>query len=203
MLYHRLTYEGIYYTAFKKINRELWAFHNMNNSKSTKLLKKQRFEQFLQQVSINFSADVLSSTYTEFSQRGDLIEGVEETINRFSEDIQLVIVSNGPSTPRVEKLHNSPIAGKLKFFSSETFDGKFEKPNPQFYRMVLSKYNISNKRILAVGDKLSTDILGANNAGLDSVWFPYRTTGKEDTSIAKPTYTIKRFSQLIEIVYVK
>jgi 2-haloacid dehalogenase len=195
-------YEDNFYAIFKKINRELWAYHNMNNSQSTKLLKMKRFEQFLQQVTLKFPVDILSSTYTEFSQRGDLIEGVEETINRFAKDIQLVIISNGPSTPRVEKLHNSRIAGKLKFFSSESFDGKFEKPNPQFYRMVLSKYNISNKRILAVGDKLATDILGANNAGLDSVWFPFRTKGHEDKSIAKPTYTIERFSELVEIVYV-
>jgi len=203
MLYHGLKYEDIYYSYFKKINRELWAYHNMNNSKSTKLLKMKRFEQFLQQVAINFPADILSSTYTEFSQKGDLIEGVEETINRLSEDIQLVIISNGPSTPRVEKLHNSPIAGKLKFYSSETFEGKFEKPNAEFYRAVLSRYNVPRNKVLVVGDKLSTDILGANNACLDSVWFPYRTEGNEDKSIAKPTYTIQRFPQLVDIVYLK
>ena len=34
MLYHGLIYEDNYYAIFKKINRELWAYHNINNSQN-------------------------------------------------------------------------------------------------------------------------------------------------------------------------
>lgn len=200
-LYYGLMYEERFYESFKKINRDLWQHHNKNNSESTRILKLKRFEQLLQQVEINFSVESLSNKYTELSQLGDLIEGVEETINRLSSDMQLVIVSNGPCTPRIEKLENSPIAGKFRFYSSETFEGKFEKPDPRFFREILKDYkNIPDDRILVVGDKLSTDILGANKAGLKSVWFKYRDHNENDIE-AIPDYEIERFKDLLDIVY--
>ena len=155
----------------------------------------------LKQLRIDFSAEQLSIKYTELSQTGDLIEGVEETIKRLSEDIQLVIISNGPCTPRIEKLANSSLAGKFKFYTSETFDGRFEKPNPDFFHEIFKNYrNVPNDRILVVGDKLSTDILGANRAGLKCVWFPYREH-KENCPEAKPDFKINKFKELLTIVY--
>jgi len=199
--YFGLNYKPDFYNIFKRINRNLWQHHNKNNASGNQILKLKRFQQLLLELKIDFHAEQLSVKYTELSQIGDLIEGVEETIKRLSEDIQLVIISNGPCTPRIEKLANSPIAGKFKFYTSETFDGRFEKPNPDFFREILKNYrNVLKERILVVGDKLSTDILGANKAGLKSVWFPYREH-EENCPEAKPDYTINKFNELLTIVY--
>jgi len=43
------------------------------------------------------------------------------------------------------------------------------KPNRYVFDMVLNTMRVANNRVLMVGDKLSTDIVGARNAGLASV----------------------------------
>lgn len=197
---HGLPYKERYYDTFKQINRELWKTYTKKDIKNIKFMKKQRFKQLLEQIKISCSAEALSDTYTKLSQKGDIIEGVEETINKLYENIQLIIISNGPITPRSEKLENSPIAGKLLFFSSETFDGKFEKPDPKFFQEIISKFDVPNERILMVGDKLESDILGANRTGIKSVWFNYKEQ-EENYPEAIPDFIINKFSDLIRIIY--
>lgn len=198
--YYELDYKSEYYEIFKEINRELWKFHNLNNAQSTKAMKKQRFELFFKKIDLCFSATEFSNTYTEKSQKGDLIDGVEEVINKLYDGVQLVIASNGPCTPRIEKLQNSSIAGKLRFYSSESFVESYKKPDPHFYYAILRDFRIDASKVLVVGDKLSTDILCANRAKLKSVLFKYRDHG-ESIEIAKPDYIINSFKQLLQIVY--
>jgi HAD superfamily hydrolase (TIGR01459 family) len=44
------------------------------------------------------------------------------------------------------------------------------KPDPAIYRMALERLGSVPARVLAIGDSLHTDIAGAANAGLDSLW---------------------------------
>lgn len=198
--YYSLDFKDEYYDIFKEINRELWKYHNTNNALSTAAMKIERFEKFLEKIHINFSADTLSITYTNYSQTGDIINGVEEVIRTLSKDCILVIASNGPCTPRVEKLRNSPIDGKLKFYSSESFEEHYSKPDSRFFDLILKNYKVSRDRILVVGDKLSTDILCANRSNLDSVLFLYRNHNEKNDE-AKPKFKINDFKELLKIVY--
>jgi HAD superfamily hydrolase (TIGR01459 family) len=52
------------------------------------------------------------------------------------------------------------IAGEVRYFG---------KPYSEIYERCLSLLSVDNKRILAIGDSLRTDIDGANRAGLDSL----------------------------------
>jgi ribonucleotide monophosphatase NagD (HAD superfamily) len=44
------------------------------------------------------------------------------------------------------------------------------KPNLAIYRMALDILGVPSGRVLAIGDSLHTDIAGAANAGIDSLW---------------------------------
>lgn len=44
------------------------------------------------------------------------------------------------------------------------------KPHPRIFNMVLDEWKIEPSRAAMIGDNLSADILGANNAGLFSIW---------------------------------
>jgi putative hydrolase of the HAD superfamily len=49
-----------------------------------------------------------------------------------------------------------------------------------------------------IGDRLETDILGAQNAGIDSCWFnPNREENKNDI---KPNYEIQKLSEILNII---
>jgi HAD superfamily hydrolase (TIGR01450 family) len=69
------------------------------------------------------------------------------------------------------------------------------KPEPPLYELSVSRLGVPKAGVLAIGDRLDTDILGAMNAGLDSLWV---LTGVDDlVSFARspgrpaPTYAAR------------
>jgi len=51
------------------------------------------------------------------------------------------------------------------------------KPEPPLYDLSVTRLGVAKARVLAIGDRLDTDILGAMTAGLDSLWV---LTGVDD-----------------------
>ncbi|HEU4329817.1 MAG TPA: HAD-IIA family hydrolase [Lapillicoccus sp.] len=51
------------------------------------------------------------------------------------------------------------------------------KPEPPLYNLAVTRLGVPKPQVLAIGDRLDTDILGAMNAGLDSLWV---LTGVDD-----------------------
>jgi HAD superfamily hydrolase (TIGR01450 family) len=51
------------------------------------------------------------------------------------------------------------------------------KPEPPLYDLSVTRLGVPKPQVLAIGDRLDTDILGAMNAGLDSLWV---LTGVDD-----------------------
>ena len=69
------------------------------------------------------------------------------------------------------------------------------KPEPPLYDLSVARLGVPKPMVLAIGDRLDTDILGAMNAGLDSLWV---LTGVDDlVSFARapgrpaPTYAAR------------
>ena len=82
-------------------------------------------------------------------------------------------------------------------FVSEKLDA--EKPSRKIFDAALRTLGVENKEhVLMVGDSLSSDIQGGENAGLDTCWFnPSRA---ENPGRVNPTYEIARLEELYEIV---
>lgn len=74
--------------------------------------------------------------------------------------IKLLIVSNNHA-PRVE-----PFAKALKL----DFVPEGAKPLPKGYNIAVKKFGLPKEKVCAVGDQIFTDILGANLAGIKSVF---------------------------------
>jgi 2-haloacid dehalogenase len=75
------------------------------------------------------------------------------------------------------------------------------KPRPEFFRRVLERLSVTDpSRVVMIGDGLGTDILGANRAGLDSIWF--NPQKKPLTGPAKPTWTAGGYDEVLNILEV-
>lgn len=74
---------------------------------------------------------------------------------------QLCILSNTRHPARLERL-----AGELGISFRR---GRF-KPSTHMYRLALEEFGVAAEEAVMIGDQLFTDILGANRAGVDSVW---------------------------------
>lgn len=73
------------------------------------------------------------------------------------------------------------------------------KPRPEFFQRVLEKLRIADPaQVVMVGDSLASDILGANRAGLDSIW--YNPGHCPRTGPAVPTWEADSYAQILSIL---
>ena len=76
------------------------------------------------------------------------------------------------------------------------------KPNPEIITYLAEQFNVSLDEVLAVGDRLYTDIQVAVNAGVDSVAVLSGESSLEDINNyeSKPTYILKSIKDLPELL---
>ena len=68
-------------------------------------------------------------------------------------------------------------AGILHYFE-DTFismDIGYDKPDIRFFEEALRRANLQPKEVLMIGDSMTTDVLGAQAAGIDAIFFDRRT----------------------------
>lgn len=74
-----------------------------------------------------------------------------------------------------------------------------QKPMPAYFDKVCEALNITDRRrVVMVGDSLSSDILGGNNAGIDTIW--YNPKGVPLSGTANPTYTVSNYGEIVTIL---
>ena len=88
-----------------------------------------------------------------------------------------------------------------RFFSGavSSADVGASKPDQQMFTTVLTKAGVEPKRAVHIGDHLSDDILGANRAGMHSIWFNYEGQAANNT-LHQPTAEARELAQIPDIV---
>jgi HAD superfamily hydrolase (TIGR01549 family) len=88
-------------------------------------------------------------------------------------------------------------AGVLHLFEDTyiSMDIGYDKPDVRFYEEALRRCNLLPQDVLMVGDSMTTDILGAQKAGLDAIFFDRRGEGIKDEGVG-----LKVISSLPELL---
>ncbi|WKA54267.1 HAD family hydrolase [Planococcus shixiaomingii] len=125
----------------------------------------------------------------------------EETyrvLDRLKSRYQLLLLTNGSPTLQNTKLEITPEI--TPYFDHIVISGAFGKgkPDPEIFRYALSKFELAAEEVLMVGDNLLTDIIGAEQAGIRSVWVNREQNPAHDTII--PTYEIRHLEELFPIL---
>lgn len=109
---------------------------------------------------------------------------------------RLLLLTNGSPSLQLEKLAMEKRL--IPYFEHIVISGNFGfgKPDPRLFQHALRLMEISAKEAIMVGDNVSTDILGANNAGIDSIWIDHGD-GKNMEG-AKPTYRAERLKDVLD-----
>ncbi|NQJ71703.1 noncanonical pyrimidine nucleotidase, YjjG family [Streptococcus suis] len=138
--------------------------------------------------------------YQEFiGQQGQIFEGADLLLKELVDrGYQLYAATNGVTYIQENRLLNSPIQTYFKqVFISEQMGT--QKPAADFYEKIAKQIGCSDMaKFLMIGDSLTADIQGANNAGMDSVW--YNPTKSALTGSAQPTYIISNYQELFGIL---
>lgn len=116
-------------------------------------------------------AEQLSEYFPAMRRRNPFI--YEETfhiLDHLKGRYQLVLLTNGSPSLQQTKLTISPEIAP--YFNTIIVSGAFGvgKPNVSIFEYALTKTGSQKAETLMVGDNLLTDILGANRAGIKSVW---------------------------------
>lgn len=121
-----------------------------------------------------------------------------ETVTALRGTVRQIAVTNGTKIAQQRKLRLSGLDRIFdEIFISEDLGA--EKPSPAFFDAVWQTLGeIPREAALIVGDSLTSDILGGQNAGIHTCW--YRKDGTENATGIRPEYEIHDLAELLPLL---
>lgn len=121
-----------------------------------------------------------------------------EVLDALRGKVKLLLLTNGSPDLQKEKLTGVPEL--IPYFDHIVISGQFGegKPAASIFRHAMDKLGITAAEGIMVGDKLTTDIRGANGVGMASVWINRHAVRRSDEIV--PRFEISNLRQLEEIV---
>jgi putative hydrolase of the HAD superfamily len=162
-----------FYDVYMTKNHQLWEQYAKGEI-TKNYLSLERFLYPLRIVGCE-NVELAQKLGTDFLYRTtmqtNLVEGAIETLDYLkSKNYTLSIISNGFIEVQYTKLRRS---GLLPYFTNIFLSEEigYQKPDIRFFQAVLEKLEAKPSDCLVVGDNLQTDIQGAQNANINSVYF--------------------------------
>ncbi|MGN0523685.1 MAG: YjjG family noncanonical pyrimidine nucleotidase [Eubacterium sp.] len=180
---------------YSKINQKYWErLERQELTKEQVLLL--RFVEFLEIEKINgVDAKVLGERYENgLADKIAFFDNSYELISELKKEYKQYAVTNGAYSVQTKKLAKS---GLDKLFDGVFISDSvgFEKPSKEFFDTVLSCIGPYNKNeIMIVGDSLTSDMMGGNNAGIKCCWYN-RNHAKNNTPV-KTDYEIHNLNEI-------
>ena len=184
---------------YSEINKTYWQRLERGEITKQEVLVG-RFKEFFKSEGIDISVvEEFNSLYQ--LRLGDTIvyhDDSLEIIKSLQGRVRQYVVSNGTVEAQSKKLRLSGLG--------ELVDGIFlsehigvEKPNLEFFDKVLEEIKPADRSsILIVGDSLTSDIQGGNNAGIVTCW--YNPLGDKAPDKYRIDYEISDLHQIYEII---
>ena len=186
-------------SRYSEINKKYWERLEKGELTKEEVLKG-RFAEFFQTEGIFFSK--IEEFNKEYLTRlGDEIffqdEGYE-LVKRLKEKVKQYAVTNGTYAAQHRKLKKSGLDVLFDDIFISDLIG-FEKPSRDFFDYVWKKTGFYDKEeVMIVGDSLTSDMQGGNNAGILCCW--YNRKGAGNPGRVKIDYEIQDLRQVEEIV---
>ncbi len=182
---------------FQEINDQLWdQYHKGKIGKDA--IRNDRFPAIFQALELTDEkiALAMQANYLQICPtKPHLIEGAMEVLDSLSGKYSLHIITNGFDEIQGTKLASG---GIQHYFDEIITSGKagYQKPDKRIFEYALETTGATVVTSLMIGDNPFTDIEGANNAGIDQVFF--NPNGQECT--LKPTLEICSLKDILEFL---
>lgn len=187
---------------YSVINRKYWERLERGELTKPQVLEG-RFEEFFK--SENIVTDCVADFNKEYQVRlGDTIcfnDNGYELVKQLKGKVKQYAVTNGTKVAQIRKLEKSGLG--------ELFDGVFisdeigvEKPNVAFFEYVWSVIgSYEPEEVIIVGDSLTSDMQGGNNAGILCCWYnPQKQKNDKELRI---DYEIEDLQQILRMIDVR
>lgn len=183
---------------YKTMNHKLWADYEQGKL-SRQEVTNGRFQKLFATLGKDVDGPALDQNYRHYLTQGhQLLGNSRRIIADLANKADLYVVTNGVSETQYKRLEDAKLLPYFKdIFVSE--DTGYQKPMPEYFDYVARRIpHFVAQKALVIGDSLTSDIKGANNAGLDSVWL--NPEAKQLLPDVQPTYEVKVLDQLYPIL---
>ncbi len=187
----------VFYHSFVEVNTRIWHRYDRGEI-SRDVIRYERFHQVFKRVgidhyelSLKFSHDYV----TESPLRSHLMPHAKDVLANLHGRYKLYIITNGFNEIQATKLRASGIASFFEYVvTSETAGCK--KPSPDIFQLALDHAGAAPEEAIMIGDNLLTDMAGARQARIDTVFFnPHQRAHRETV-----THEIKSLDELMHIL---
>lgn len=109
------------------------------------------------------------------------LEGAIETVHAVGAEYPIALITNGEATYQSGKIEG---IGLTDAFDVTVFAGDDVAPKPERepFERVLEELDVAPDRMVHVGNSLSSDVAGARESGLQTVWTPSEHDLPEDVT---------------------
>ena len=186
-----------YKDFYVPMNKALWK--DLEQKKISKQeLVNTRFSRLFAHFGQEKDGSFLAQRYQFYlSQQGQAFSGAHELLDSLIErDLDLYAATNGITAIQTGRLAQSGLAPYFnQVFIYEQL--QTQKPDALFYEKIGQQIvGFSKEKTLMIGDSLTADIQGGNNAGIATIWYnPYHL---ENHTQAQPTYEVHSYQDLLD-----
>jgi len=188
-----------YFSLYASRNVELWEEYGKGVI-TKEVLSRERFLHPLIQVGIDNSklAKEIGDEYLALlPSRTMLVPFAKELLDYLYPKYPLTIVSNGFVEVQYKKLHSCQIG---QYFSHVVLSeaAKALKPDKRIFEYAMRLNHTRASETIMIGDSYEADIVGAQNARIDQIYFNPRLEHSEKDKPA--TYQVKSLMEIMDIL---
>ncbi|NQN68256.1 noncanonical pyrimidine nucleotidase, YjjG family [Streptococcus suis] len=185
--------------VYRPLNQGMWKDLEKGFITKKELINT-RFSKTFAHFGREVDGQEMALRYQEFiGQQGQIFDGADRLLQELVDrGYKLYAATNGVTYIQENRLLNSPI---LPYFEQVFISEKMgtQKPSADFYEKIAEQIgSLDMSQFLMIGDSLTADIQGANNAGIDSVW--YNPKHLEKLGQAQPTFVISSYQELLDLL---
>jgi 2-haloacid dehalogenase len=186
--------------TYEKINHSLWDQYEKGIIDRDTVIYS-RFGRLFQAIGIADDGITFEDDYQELlGMQHFFIKDALEVITELSKKFSLYIVTNGVTATQIRRLRESGIDRYMKkiFVSEET---GFQKPMKEYFDYCFSRIeNFKPEEAIIIGDSLSSDIKGGNNAGITTCWYnPDRKINNTDVKVDYEIHSLKELITILDV----
>lgn len=156
---------------YSAINQSQWELLEERKLTREQVLVR-RFDLLFQELGVDISSRETQACYEEMLSRGhDFMPGAQALLDTLEGKYALYLVSNGTAMVQDRRLKESGIGRYFQdIFISERIG--VDKPQKEFFDRCFARIPEFNRaQAMIIGDSLTSDIRGGNNAGICTCWF--------------------------------
>lgn len=141
---------------------------------------------------LQMSEDAFEVFFTGRNQVAFFDDAVQ-VLETLSKSYRVFALTNGNA--------NIDRVGIGRFFEAaiSSADVGASKPDPQMFTALLERSGVAADRVVHIGDHLTDDIFGAQQVGINSIWFNHRGEHENDSPVT-PTAQVHTLEQLPQAI---